>query len=238
MAVYTLGDLHLSLGTNKSMEVFPGWENYVERIERNWRAVVTHADTVVLPGDSSWGISLEEALEDFRFLNALPGRKILLKGNHDYWWATKAKVERFFEEHGLNTLQILHNNSIAVDGIAICGSRGWLFETGEAFDSRIINREAIRLEMSVTEAKKTGLEPVAFLHYPPVYGESQSPQILDVLVRHGVRRCYYGHIHAAGCRFAVEGEYAGVQFMLVSSDYRRFEPVLVQQSYCAGKESN
>ncbi len=228
MAVYTISDLHLSLSGDHSMDVFPGWQGYVERIEQNWREHITDADTVVLPGDTSWGLSLEEALADFAFIDRLPGKKILLKGNHDYWWTTKNKMERFFSEHGLNSLQILHNNSVVVEGMAICGSRGWLFETGEAFDAKIINREAIRLELSLAEAEKTGQPPVVFLHYPPVYGENESPQILDVLCRHRVSRCYYGHIHAAGCRYAVEGRYLGIHFRLVSSDFLRFTPVLVE----------
>ncbi len=156
MAVYTISDLHLSLSGDHSMDVFPGWQGYVERIEQNWREHITDADTVVLPGDTSWGLSLEESLADFAFIDRLPGKKILLKGNHDYWWTTKNKMERFFSEHGLNSLQILHNNSVVVEGMAICGSRGWLFETGEAFDAKIINREAIRLELSLAEAEKQG----------------------------------------------------------------------------------
>lgn len=228
MAVYTMGDLHLSLGGDHSMDVFPGWQDYVSRMEQNWRAKITAEDTVVLPGDLSWGLSLEESLPDFQFINALPGRKIILKGNHDYWWNTRSKVRAFFLENGLNTLEILHNNSIAAEGLAICGSRGWLFETGQAFDAKIINREAIRLELSIAEAEKSGLRPVVFLHYPPVYGENESPQILDVLTRHQIGYCYYGHIHASGCRYAIDGTYLGIRFRLVSSDYLGFDPLLVE----------
>ena len=149
MALYTIGDLHLSLSGDHAMDVFPGWERYVGRIEENWRAKICADDTVVLPGDTSWGMSLEGALADFKFLESLPGKKIMLKGNHDYWWTTKAKMEAFFSAHGLKSLQILNNNCVAVDGVAVCGSRGWLFETGEPFDDKIINREAIRLELSI-----------------------------------------------------------------------------------------
>lgn len=224
MAVYTIGDLHLSLSGNHSMEVFPGWENYVARIGRSWTAKVTAADTVVLAGDISWGMSLPEALVDFQFIDALPGKKILLKGNHDYWWSTAQKMKDFFSENGLNTLQILHNNSIVVDEIAVCGSRGWLFETGEAFDGKIIAREAQRLERSIAEAEKSGYPPVVFMHYPPVYGQSESPAILEVLAVHRIKACYYGHIHASGCRLAVEGMVNGTKFKLVSSDYLNFDP--------------
>lgn len=227
MAVFTIGDLHLSLGGDHSMEVFPGWEGYVERIERHWREQVREEDTVVLAGDSSWGMSLEQALPDFAFLHRLPGRKLLLKGNHDYWWSTRRKMEAFFAQNGLTSLEILHNNSVAVDGISICGSRGWLFETGEAFDDKIINREVSRLELSLTDSAKSGLPPVVFLHYPPVYGDNISPPILEALHRFGVCVCYYGHIHASGCRWAINGEYAGVRYHLISGDYLRFTPVRV-----------
>lgn len=222
MAVYTIGDLHLSLGGDHSMEVFPGWEGYVEQIEKNWRECVSPDDTVVLVGDTSWGMSLAGALPDFQFLDALPGKKLLLKGNHDYWWTTKSKITAFFAENGLNSLEILHNNTVVTEGIAICGSRGWIMETGKSFDSKIINREAIRLELSLAEGAKTGLPLAAFLHYPPVYGENECLPILDVLERFGVERCYYGHIHASGYRWAVDGTYRGIRFYLVSSDYRRF----------------
>ena len=173
--IYAISDLHLSLSGDHAMDVFEGWNDYVNRIETNWRAKVRDEDTVVLPGDFSWGLTLEEALADFQFLDALPGNKILLKGNHDYWWCTKSKMNAFFSEHRLNTLQILNNNCVVVGNVAVCGSRGWLFETGQAFDEKIINREAIRLELSIVEAEKTGKTPVVFLHYPPVYGENESP---------------------------------------------------------------
>lgn len=230
MAIYTIGDLHLSLGGDHSMEVFPGWEGYVEKIEKNWRERVSPEDTVVLVGDTSWGMSLQEALPDFRYLEALPGKKLLLKGNHDYWWNTKSKIVAFFEENGLNSLEILHNNTVIMEGTAICGSRGWIMETGKPFHSKIINREAIRLELSLAEGAKTGLPLAAFLHYPPVYGENECGPILDVLERFGVKRCYYGHIHASGYRWAVDGTYRGIRFYLVSSDYRRFRLLEVENS--------
>lgn len=239
MAVYTIGDLHLSLGGDHSMNVFPGWENYVERIKQNWQEQVHPQDTVVLAGDTSWGMSLEEALPDFHFLENLPGKKILLKGNHDYWWTTKTKMDAFFCENGLNSLEILHNNTIVTDGIAVCGSRGWLLETGKAFDTKIIRREAIRLELSLSEGAKTGFPVFVFLHYPPIYGDSICPEIFDVLGQFGVQQCYYGHIHADGCRWAVNGKYCGIEFHLVSGDYRKFRllPVTEGQEGEIGRKS-
>ena len=210
------------------MEVFPGWENYVERIALHWRDAIRETDTVVLPGDFSWGMSLVQALPDFQFLHALPGRKILLKGNHDYWWMTQKKMTAFFDAHGLSSLEVLHNNSVTVEDTVLCGSRGWLFETGEPFDDKIINREAMRLELSLSHGAKDGRIPVVFLHYPPVYGENVSPQILEVLKRFGVRECYYGHVHAAGCRWALNGAFDDIEYRLVSGDYLGFHPLRVR----------
>lgn len=228
MAIFTMGDLHLSLGGDHSMEIFPGWEDYVNRIAKNWRERVGTEDTVVLVGDTSWGLTLQEALPDFQFIEALPGKKLLLKGNHDYWWSTRAKITAFFQENGLNSFEILHNNTVVAEGNALCGSRGWIMETGKPFDSKIINREAARLELSLAEGAKTGLPIVAFLHYPPVYGENECVPILEVLHKYRVKRCYYGHIHASGYRWAVDGTYRDIRFYLVSGDYRRFLPMKVE----------
>ncbi|MCI8443459.1 MAG: serine/threonine protein phosphatase [Provencibacterium sp.] len=230
MAVFTIGDLHLSLGADKKMDIFPGWENYVERLERHWREAVSDGDTVVVAGDLSWGMTLDGALMDLQFLDRLPGRKLLVKGNHDYWWATAAKMQDFFSRHGLLSLSLLHNNACPCGGMALCGSRGWLFEKGEAHDRKILLREAMRLQLSLQEGEKYPGEKVAFLHYPPVYGGEVSGEILEVLHRFGVRRCYYGHIHSAGCARAVCGEFDGIRFQLVSADFLRFRPLLVEET--------
>lgn len=217
----------MSLGTDKKMDVFSGWENYVERIERHWRDTVRPGDTVVLAGDLSWGKTLEEALADFRFLEALPGNKLALKGNHDYWWSTKAAMERFFSEHGLTSVQFLHNCAYEAQGRVLCGSRGWMFEKGEPHDKKIILREAARLEISLRAGENLEGERVAFLHYPPVYENAVMAQIVEVLVRYGVRRCYYGHLHAAACATAFNGVFQGIDFRLVSADHLRFRPLAV-----------
>ncbi len=227
MALYVIGDTHLSLSTNKPMDVFYGWQNYMEILSENWRSKITSQDTVVIAGDVSWGLSLEESLLDFEYLQGLPGQKLLMKGNHDYWWTTRTKMESFFKEHGLDTIKILHNNSVAVEEKAICGSRGWLFEKGEAHDIKIINREAARLEMSL-KAAKPGLEKVVFLHYPPIYGECITAEIIDVLLKYQVKRCYYGHIHSRATAYACNGIYMGIDFQLISGDYIKFDPVLVK----------
>ena len=169
MALYVIGDLHLSLSGDKSMDIFPGWHNYVDRIQQNWLAKIRPEDTVVLAGDTSWGMSFAEAKADFEFVNALPGQKIILKGNHDYWWATMNKMNAFFAENGFDTLHILHNNHYLVEGVCICGSRGWLFDQGEPADQKVIAREAGRLEASILSAGDIPEEKVVFLHYPPCY---------------------------------------------------------------------
>lgn len=229
MALFAIADTHLSLGTNKPMTVFAGWDDYVSRLEKHWRLLVGPEDTVVIAGDVSWGISLAQAEQDFAFLHSLPGKKLLLKGNHDYWWTTRRQMDLFFEEHGFDSLRIVHNDAVEVDGvIAVCGSRGWFFDAEEDADRKVLLREAGRLRTSIQAAKKTGLEPVAFLHYPPLYADQICPEILQVLKDEGVTRCYYGHVHSVGIRQAVEGLVDGIEFRLISADALRFCPILVR----------
>ena len=231
MSVYAIGDPHLSLGSSKPMDVFPGWENYIEKLRDGFAKTVSPDDTVVICGDISWGLTLEDALEDFLFLDSLPGKKIILKGNHDYYFQTKKKTEDFFEKNGIKSMKILHNNAFAVENIAVCGTRGWMFEEAKAAtdnDKKILLREAGRLRMSIQEAVKTGLEPVVFMHYPPVYAQLSSPELLDVLDEFEIRRVFYGHIHAEACAYARKGYYRGVDYTLVSCDYLNFVPILVE----------
>ncbi|MBO5929059.1 MAG: metallophosphoesterase, partial [Clostridia bacterium] len=169
MSLFVISDTHLSLSADKSMTVFRGWDDYVTRLEKKWRALVKPTDTVVIAGDVSWAMALEETLADFSFLNDLPGQKLLFKGNHDYWWCTRRKMDAFLKENGLHTLRIVHNDAVAVDNrFAVCGSRGWYVAPSEEDNAKIIQREAARLKTSIDAAKKTGLEPVVFLHYPPI----------------------------------------------------------------------
>lgn len=224
MALYAIGDLHLSLGTNKPMDVFgPKWANYVERIQENF-SKLNDDDVIVIAGDISWGMSLEQSLPDFQFIDALPGRKILLKGNHDYWWGTASKMKKFFAEHDITTLDILYNNAFFYGGHAICGTRGWFYEeaSGEAHDRKIMLREVGRLETSLKAAgDRTKL---VFLHYPPKYLGYECPEILDLLDAYHVPLCCYGHIHSRGCRSAFQGMYHDTEFRLLSADYISFCP--------------
>ncbi len=209
------------------MDIFPGWENYVERIRENWERLIGPEDTVVIAGDLSWGMSLEQALVDFRFLEALPGNKLIVKGNHDYWFSTLSKMNRFFEQNGLNSLKIIHNNCAETGEIAVCGSRGWMLDSAEEHNHKVYLREVGRLEASLKEGAKTDREPVAFLHYPPVYQNNCCEEMLEVMRRYGVKRCFYGHIHGSGAQYAFQGEYGGIQFRLVSADYLKFTPIQV-----------
>ncbi len=230
MALYVIGDPHLSLSVNKPMTVFSGWDCYVERLEKNWRALVTERDTVVLPGDISWGMSLEQAKADFAFLHRLPGKKLLLKGNHDYWWCTRRKMDAFLAENGFDSLRLVHNDAVEVDGrVAVCGTRGWFYDAEADADRKVLMREVGRLEMSIRAAKETGLEPVVFLHYPPVYADQRCEELIAVLQREKIRRCYYGHVHSMGIRLAFNGTLDGIEYRLVSADALEFCPLFVPE---------
>ena len=229
MSLFALGDLHLSLGEDKPMDVFSGWNDYVQRLEENWKKLVTGDDTVVIAGDISWAMKLEETLVDFKFIDSLPGKKLFLKGNHDYWWSTKSKMDAFLRENALDSIQILFNNAYRVGDYAVCGTRGWFLENDTPEDIKVLNRETGRLRMSLDEAVKLGGEIVAFLHYPPYYRGIECAEIMDVLLEYGVKKCYYGHIHGKkNFRLAHEGDYKGIDFRLISCDKVSFMPYLVR----------
>ncbi len=231
MALYTLADTHLSLGTDKPMDVFgPAWQGYVEAL-RNNLGVLQPEDTLVIPGDVSWGIDLAEAEPDFRFLASFPGRKILVKGNHDLWWSTVTKMKRFFAEKGLENFEFLHNNCLFYGDTALCGTRGWFYEEekGAEHDEKILNRELSRLRASLETAKKAGAKRIlCFMHYPPLCGTYQCAPICALLTKYGVDTLYYGHLHAQSHKNAFQGTYEGVRYRLVSADYLRFRPVCIE----------
>lgn len=227
MAIFVIADLHLSLGAaDKPMDVFEGWQGYLPKLERNWRTLIAPEDTVVLPGDISWAMSLEDTREDFAFLNALPGKKIILKGNHDYWWTTLNKMNRFLEANDFDTLQILHNTAIQAEGVFLCGTRGWMSDVQGPEDEKILNREIGRLRMSL-EAAGEG-EKLVFLHYPPLYPGQMEGGLANLLKEFGVRRCFYGHLHGVSIRYAVQGEHDGVDYRLISADALKFCPYKIR----------
>ena len=226
MSVFAIGDTHLSLSVDKPMDIFSGWDGYMKKLEKNWQAIVNPDDTVIIPGDVSWGMSLEQALEDFRFLDNLNGKKILLKGNHDYWWSTATKIQNFFGQHGLKSLSIIHNNSVDIEGKLICGTRGWIFDHTEQHNQKIILRESGRLKMSIEHAIKlnSNQPPIVFLHYPPIFGNDCSEEIIYVLKNYNIEKCYYGHIHSTACKYAFCGIKDGIDYQLISADYLEFIP--------------
>ena len=227
MALYAIGDLHLCLGADKPMDVFGGaWIGYMDKLREGLK-MIRPEDTTVLLGDLSWALDLENAKADFEFINQIPGRKIILKGNHDYWWSTVAKFTKFCQENGYADQFILNNNHYEYDGYAICGTRGWFFEeerSGE-HDEKVFRRELLRLEASLKSAGD--LPKIVFLHYPPKYKGYECPEILDILKRYDVRRCYYGHLHGASHALAMEGIWDVIDFRLVAADKIGFQPVKV-----------
>lgn len=204
------------------MDIFYGWDNYVERIKSNWLRIVKSNDTVVIPGDISWALKLEDALQDLLFLDSLPGKKIIIKGNHDLWWPTMAKLNAFFEKNSIKTIIPLFNSFIESEGYAICGSRGWMCDNSEQ-NKKIILREAGRLEMSLSSAQNSGLKPIVFLHYPPVYADVCCNEITDVLKKYDIKHVFHGHIHGSGLHRSIK-EYDEITYKLVSCDCIEFTP--------------
>lgn len=229
MSVYAIADLHLSFGTDKPMDVFSGWQNYTERIQKNWQRLITKDDTVVIAGDISWAMDIKETCADFDFINSLNGKKIIIKGNHDYWWTTKAKMDRYISDSGFDTISILNNNYFVADGTALCGSRGWFYDAESDADMKILNREVGRLRMSIEPALKAGYDPVVFLHYPPIYNNTECDEIMNVLREYNIKKCFYGHIHGGNAaKKAFVGEKYGIQFRLVACDYIGFMPLAIK----------
>lgn len=229
MSLYAIADLHLSLGTDKPMDVFRGWSDYVTRLEKNWKQLIGDDDTVVIAGDISWAMRLEECYNDFKFINELPGKKIFVKGNHDYWWSTKRKIDLYLEVNGFDTIKVLFNNSFAVDDFVVCGTRGWYYDLSENEDKKVLNREAGRLKASLEHIKDNERKKIVFLHYPPVYGDFECREFTELLSQYDIKQCYYGHLHGVNThRQATVGMYNGVSYHLISCDYLNFVPVLVR----------
>ena len=225
MAIYAISDLHLSKAVpNKSMELFgKDWKNYEQRLDENWRKTVKNTDTVLIPGDVSWAIDLNEAYEDFAYIDSLPGNKIIIKGNHDYYFSTLTKVNKFLRDNNFNTIKILNNNSFLVENINICGFRGW----GNTDDSKADNykvylRELVRLELSLNSIAMENKDKdiVVMTHFPPSRHEIQ-----EIFKKYNVKKCIYGHLHGEGHYMVREGEIDGVEYKMVSGDYTKFELV-------------
>ena len=235
--IHAISDLHLSLSADKPMHIFGSrWQNHADKLKARWSALVSPEDTVIVPGDISWALSLPDAEADFRFIESLPGKKLIGKGNHDFWWTSAAKMHRTLDSWGVTSVRFLHNNAYRIDDKVICGSRGWFIEekqqnTVEPVDyEKLVNRECTRIDLSLTEGAKLaddGAETLLFLHFPPVYGDFVCDPILDVLVKHGVKRCFFGHIHG-NYTCPAKTEHRGIEFSMISADFLDFYPIPVR----------
>ncbi len=229
MSLYAIGDLHLSFANDKPMDVFgEKWRDHENKLKNGFSALGPE-DLTILCGDLSWAMGMEESLADFRFIEELPGKKIILKGNHDFWWSTATKAKKFFAEHQIESIEILNNNCFFWGEYALCGTRGWFYEeeTGLEHDRKIMRREIMRLEASLDAAGDR--EKLVFLHYPPIYQKYRCEEILELLQKHRVKLCCYGHIHGRGIEKAFNGRYGCTQFRLVSADAVDFAPVLLRE---------
>ena len=229
MSIYVIGDLHLSFGVNKPMNIFgDNWENHEEKIRTNWIKKVTDGDTVILPGDFSWAMKLEESIKDFEFLNSLPGKKLLSKGNHDYWWSSLKKMRKFLEDNNFQNIDFIYNNSYLVEDKIIVAIRGWVTNPASPEDYKILRRENERLVLSIEDGiEKYGndKEIIPFIHYPPFYKQMvpEESNFESALKQYKIQRCYYAHLHGDGHKEAIEGVINGISYTLVSSDFLNFE---------------
>lgn len=230
MAIYTIGDLHLSFKNPKPMNIFgANWEKHEEKIKQDWLEKVKPEDTVIHPGDFSWAMHLEDTMPDFEYLNALPGKKILLKGNHEYWWTTLTNMKNFLKDNGFNNIEFLQNNSFIIENKIICGTRGWGISDIEQHNEKILKREAQRLEMSIKDGIEknnqysNNLEIIVFMHYPPITKQNIDTPFMEILKKYSIKRCYYAHLHGKSLSDAVEGKIQGVDFKLVSADKLDFK---------------
>ncbi len=227
MAVYALGDLHLSHDQNKPMDIFgPGWENHAEKIKKNWNRLVGDEDLVIVPGDISWAMRLPEAIPDLQWLSGLKGTKLLVRGNHDYWWSSIGKVRAQLPP----SVYALQNDYFAWQGWAICGTRGWICPGDEGFDNeqdqKIYLREVQRLRLSLDGAFKDSFQDfIAALHFPPFNRRGQSSAFTELLEEYRVRICVFGHIHDEGRDFIFQGLKNGVEYRFVAADGNDFSPV-------------
>ncbi len=233
MALYTIADPHLSLATHKPMDIFgTRWQDHTDRLIKGWQAVVEEGDTVLVGGDISWGISLAEAAPDLTLIDSLPGKKIFLRGNHDYWWNTLQKNQQHLEANGQFSIDFLQNNAFVCEEFVICGTRGWYNDPGvapkETDYKKIVNREAMRLEFSLKAgaAIANGREMLAFFHFPPYFGDYICRELIDLLHAYNIRRAYFGHIHGQ-YKIPPSVEFEGIRFTVTSSDYLSFVPLRI-----------
>ena len=219
----------MSFNNNKPMDIFgENWKNHEQKIKKDWLEKVKAEDTVILLGDFSWAMYIEETKEDFTYLKNLPGKKILVKGNHDYWWTTLKSMKNFLENNNFSDIDFIYNKAFLVENKIIVGSRGWSLND-ESQDKKLIKREAIRLELSIKDGiSKFGTEKeiIPFIHYPPIIKsniiKNVKSEFIEVIKKYNIKRCYYAHLHSLAINDAIQGEYFGIDFKLVSADYLKF----------------
>ncbi|EPZ48881.1 metallophosphoesterase [Alicyclobacillus acidoterrestris] len=224
MALYAIGDLHLATTVNKPMDVFGDtWTNHTEQIRQHWTATISPSDTVLIPGDISWAMTLDEAAPDLQWVSELPGKKVMIRGNHDYWWSGIGKVRGIL----LEDMYAIQNDSLQLDSLTVAGTRGWVLPNHPSFseeDEHILQREVHRLKLSLDHAAKHNHPIVCMLHYPPTGSDGEETVFTQVLESYGVQLCVYGHLHGASHRFAFNGTRNGTRYQLVSADYLQFKP--------------
>lgn len=232
MAIFAISDLHLSFSVDKPMDVFGEvWLNHAQKLQINWVRKVKNNDVVIIPGDISWAMNFREVLSDLKFINSLPGKKIILKGNHDYWWGTYTKMQDFINKNGLETISFLYNNSYEYDNVCICGTRGWKCPGEKNFDmndEKMYKRELTRFEMSLQSIKKLDGYSIAALHYPPFNSQKDSCDFMELMKKYNINKCVYGHIHMANDKEIVQGNFEGIEFEFVSSDFLKFDPIKIK----------
>ncbi|MDO5015063.1 MAG: metallophosphoesterase [Clostridia bacterium] len=233
MSIFAISDLHLSLSVDHRMDIFDGWADYDKKIKKNWSETVSENDTVIIPGDVSWGINLDESKEDFKFIENLPGKKIIIKGNHDYWFSTHRRINNFFDEHDIKTIKVLNNDAFEVEDKIICGTRGWSIALSDdtATDKKILRREVIRFKNSVEFAQKNldvqSKEILAFFHFPPVTIHRAFGEMINILKENEIKRCFYGHLHGDIRDLKFEGKYEDIELKLVAADHLNFKPIKI-----------
>lgn len=228
MRIFAIGDLHLSHGIEKPMDLFGDhWKEHTQKIKDNWEKHITSEDIILIPGDISWAMRLKEATPDLDWLDALPGKKICIRGNHDYWWDRPKKLADAYPQ-----MVFLQNTAYSLDKITLCGTRGWMCPNPIHFtaeDERLFIRELTRLKLSLDHAMKQDAQEIwVMLHYPPTYGDNKQSPITDLLKHYPVKKVIYGHLHdQTSWDMALKGSIEGIDYHLVSADYLQFNPTLL-----------
>lgn len=227
MSLFAISDLHLALSGDKPMDVFGDqWYKHDEKIKNNWLELITEKDTVLIGGDISWSMRMEEGIQELQWIQKLPGRKIIIKGNHDYWWGSINKLNGLFKD-----MSFIQNNFFSYDDYAICGTRGWICPGSDKFtvqDDKIYKRELIRLRLSLEAARKEGFTKlICMIHYPPTNEKFEDSGFIDIFKEYKVKKVIYGHLHGHSLYRVLKGERDSIEYFITSSDYLNFRPIKI-----------